>query len=99
MCRHTQLDTRYQLYIWDMSKQLVVSHINTDKGDPFVTQVCVAGCCIVLQCCTMCCTMLQCCRILQCLAVSCGVLQCVAVSCVMLQCVASRGSVLQCDTT
>jgi len=48
MCRHTQLDTRYQLYIWDMSKQLVVSHINTDKGDPFVTQVCVAGCCRVL---------------------------------------------------
>jgi WD40 repeat protein len=32
------LDLRYQLYIWDAQKQLLVQQINTDDGDPFVTK-------------------------------------------------------------
>ena len=32
------LDLRYQLHIWDASKQILIKQINTDEGDPFVTK-------------------------------------------------------------
>jgi WD40 repeat protein len=32
------LDLRYQLYVWDTSKQTLLTQINTDAGDPFVTK-------------------------------------------------------------
>ena len=32
------LDMRYQIYVWDANKQLLITQINTDAGDPFVTK-------------------------------------------------------------
>ena len=32
------LDLKYWLFIWDSSKQILLDKINTDAGDPFITQ-------------------------------------------------------------
>jgi WD40 repeat protein len=43
------LDLRYQLHMWDTSKQQLVNVINTDAGDPFVTKHRFRSQCILLN--------------------------------------------------
>jgi len=43
------LDLRYQLYMWDTSKSQLVTVLNTDAGDPFVTKHRFRSQCILLN--------------------------------------------------
>ena len=43
------LDLRYQLYIWAMNSQQIISQVNTDAGDPWITKHRFRSHCILIN--------------------------------------------------
>jgi hypothetical protein len=43
------LDLRYQLYIWAMNSQQIISQVNTDAGDPWRTKQRFRSKCILIN--------------------------------------------------